>query len=219
MIQLLVGEIAVGMFSDSFEDGNDIEIFFHTLDLAAAWKDGAAIDEYGRAVHATHGHHAGGHVFVAAADRDEAIHAFAADNCLDGVRDHFTGNERVFHALSAHRNAVGDGDGVEDQALASCRIHAFFRFDCELVDVDVAGRDLAPGGGNADLRLGEIVFLKTNRVKHRAARRTVGAIKHQTGKGAFLVTHRAGMIQYGVAFCNPLPCNNTAFFSAPVPSC
>jgi hypothetical protein len=45
-----------------------------------------------------------------------------------------------------------------------------------VVDVDIARRDLAPGGGDTDLRLGEIVFFETDGIKHGAAGRAVGAI-------------------------------------------
>ncbi len=192
MLQFLISEITVGVFPDSFENGDDIEILFLALDLATARENRAPVNEDSGAVHATHGHDAGGHVLIAAADGNEAVHAFAADNGLDGIRDDLAGNERVFHPLRAHGNAIRDGDGIENEAFPACRIHAFFRFDRELINVDVARRDLAPCGGDTDLRFRKIFFFKSHCIKHCAAWRTVGAIKHQTGKRAFLVIHRRG---------------------------
>ena len=61
--------------------------------------------------------------------------------------------------------------------------------------MDVARRDLAPSGGDSNLRLGKIFFFESDCVKHGAARRAVGAIKHEAGKGAGGVfVHRARSI-------------------------
>ena len=49
------------------------------------------------------------------------------------------------------------------------------------VDVDVARRDLAPRGGDADLRTGKILTLEADGVEHGAARGAVGAVEHRTG--------------------------------------
>jgi hypothetical protein len=89
-----------------------------------AGQDGAAVDEDAGAVEARHGHDAAGHVLVAAADGDEAVEALAADDGLDGVGDDLAGDERVLHALGAHADAVGDGDGVEDDGLAAGGVDA-----------------------------------------------------------------------------------------------
>jgi hypothetical protein len=94
------------------------------LPLSAAGHDAAAIDEDGGAVEAGDGHHAAGHVLVAAADGDEAVEILAGDDGLDGVGDDLAGDQGVLHALGAHGDAVGDGDGVEDDALAAGAVDA-----------------------------------------------------------------------------------------------
>ena len=43
----------------------------------------------------------------------------AADYGLDGVRDDLARNQRIAHAGRAHRDAVGNGDRIEQNALAA----------------------------------------------------------------------------------------------------
>jgi hypothetical protein len=50
----------------------------------------------------------------------------------------------------------------------------------QLVDVHVAGRQIAPGRGDADLRLLEIGVDEADRAQHRAARRLLDAVDHHT---------------------------------------
>ena len=58
------------------------------------------------------------------------------------------------------------------------------RWRARLVDVDVAGRDLAPGRGDADLRFGEILGLEADGVEHGTAGGALGAVEHDGGMGA-----------------------------------
>ena len=55
-----------------------------------------------------------GHILVAAADGEQAVHARGAANGLDRVGDDFARDQRILHALGAHGDAVADGDGAED---------------------------------------------------------------------------------------------------------
>src|SRR5690606_34723720 len=83
--QLLVADEAVGVLAHGFEHGDDVAFPF--LRAHTAGEDGAAVNEDAGAVEPGHGDHAAGHVLVAAADGDEAVHAFAAYDGLDGVGD------------------------------------------------------------------------------------------------------------------------------------
>jgi hypothetical protein len=147
-----------------------------------AGKDRAAVDEDRRAVEARHGHDATGHVFVAAADGHEAVEALGAANRLDRIGDDFARNERVAHAERAHADAVGDGDGAEDDRLAAGGIGARARLPGELVDVHVAGGKHAPGGGDAHDGLLEIGVLETDGAEHRAVGGAVGAVVDDGGE-------------------------------------
>jgi hypothetical protein len=78
-----------------------------------AGQNSTAINENAGSIHAGHGHTAGGHVLVAAANGHEAVKALGAHNGFDGVRDDFSGNQRVAHSRCAHGNTIGNSDGVE----------------------------------------------------------------------------------------------------------
>ena len=56
---------------------------------------------------------------MAAGHEIYTVEALAAGDRLDGIGDHLARDERVFHPLGAHGDAVGDGDGVEDERLAA----------------------------------------------------------------------------------------------------
>ena len=78
-----------------------------------AGKDRAAIDEDRRHVEPAHGHHHAGQRLVAAGQADQRIVAMAAHGELDGIGDDLARRQRGLHALMAHGDAVGDGDGAE----------------------------------------------------------------------------------------------------------
>ena len=172
LLEIGVGHFAGSVGAHGLEDGDDVDVAF----LEAAGENGAAVDEDGGAIEAGDGHQATGHVFVASANGNEAIEELAAHDGFDGIGDDFAGDEGVFHALRAHGDAVGDGDGVKDERLATGLGAAFRGGDGELVDVDVAGRDLAPGGGDADLGFLEIGAVEADGVKHGAALRALGGV-------------------------------------------
>ena len=163
--QLGIAEALAGRRGIGLEHGHDIDVAL----LEAAGEDGAAVDEDGGAVEARDGDHAAGHVLVAAADGNQAVEELAAHDGLDGVGDDFAGDEGILHALRAHGDAVGDGDGIKDERLAAGLGHALGGGKGELVDVDVAGGDLAPGGGDADLGFLEVAAIEADGVEHGAA--------------------------------------------------
>src|SRR5687768_13423258 len=132
-----------------------------------AGEDGAAVHEHAGAIQACERHDAAGHVLVTAANGDDAIEAFAARNRFDGVRDDLARDERIAHAGRSHADAIGDGDGPEDDGLAAGGVGAGLGFDGELVDVHVTWGDHAPERGDADYRLLEIILGKADGPKHR----------------------------------------------------
>jgi hypothetical protein len=82
----------------------------------------------------------------------------AAHGQLDRVGDRVAGGERGAHALVAHGDAVGDGDGGElargavrglDAQLDRLRLAA---------EGDVAGRGLVPAGRDADEGLVDLLL-------------------------------------------------------------
>ena len=179
LLEFLFRDFVCGALADGLEDRDDIQLALGQ----AAGHDGSAINKNRRTVHPGHRHHAPRHVFVTPADRDESVEALAAHNRLDRVGNDLARDERVFHSLGAHRNAIRDGDGIENRGLAARLVDAERGLAGELVDVHVAWRDHAPGGSDADLRLGKITLLVADRIKHRAARGAAEAIENSRGKG------------------------------------
>ena len=180
--KLFVADGAGGVAADGLEHRHDIAPLLPGL-------DGAAIDEDGWPVQPRHGHRAGWHVLVATADRDEAVEPLRAHHGLDGVGDHFPRHQGVAHPRRAHRDAVRDGDGVEQDALGAGLVGTHRRRIREFVDVHVARRHHRPGGGNAHLRLGEILAGKAHGIEHGAARCLLHTVDDDGGVGAFGIGH------------------------------
>ena len=80
------------------------------------------------------------------------------------------------HALMAHRDAVGDGDGAELQRVAPAGVHALLRRLRETREAQVARRDLVPRAGDADLRLVPVGVAHADGAQHAATRRGFDAI-------------------------------------------
>jgi hypothetical protein len=134
------------------EDADDVQV----LALVAAGEDGAAVDVDRRHVGAQDPHHAAGHVLVAAADHEHAVHPLPADAGLDAVGDHLARRQAVLHALGAHRHAVADGRRAEDLRVAAGFLDTDDGGVGELLQAGVAGRDGRVAVGDADHRLGEV---------------------------------------------------------------
>ena len=134
-----------------------------------AGRNGSAVEHHAGNVEAAERHDDAGHVFIAAADADQAVKEIAARDQLDGVGDHFARNQRGLHALRAHGDAVGDGDGVELHRRAAGLANAFLERLGNLAQVHVAGADLGPCVGDADDRLVQIFFAVSRRRADRSA--------------------------------------------------
>ena len=178
---LAVGDLPACLPAHGFEHADDV----HLLAAVAAGLDRAAVDEHGGPVEPRHRDQATRHVLVAAADGHQAVERLAAGHGLDRIRDDLARHEGIAHARRTHRYPVGNRDRVEDHRLASGGRHAFRRPPRQPVDVHVAGRDLAPGRGDADLRLPEIGAGEADRVQHGAAGRAFHAVRDRLRPVAF----------------------------------
>ena len=125
-----------------------------------------------------------GNVLVAAADGDETVEAFRTHHGLDGIGDDFARDQRIAHAGRAHRDAVGNRDGVEQHALAARGIGSCRGFARQHVDVHVAWRDIGPGGCDAHLRLAEVRVGEAHGPQHRARRCILEPVDHEAGMHA-----------------------------------
>ncbi len=130
--------------------------------------DGAAVNKDRGNIQPRDGDHRAGHVFVAAADGQQAIHARRAANGFDGVGDDFARDQRILHSFGAHGDAVAHGDGAED-LRHGLRLAQGFHGRCgQIVQAGIAGGDGAVAVGDADDGLIEIGVAKAHRAKHRA---------------------------------------------------
>ena len=174
-VQLLVAHPARRVGPDRLEDADDVEL----ATLVAAGLDRAAVAEDRRDVEPSHRHDRAGHGLVAAADRQQGVHAVPADDELDGVGDDVAAGQRGLHAFGAHGLAVGDEESVELHRLGGARGDELgFGEGRELVVVDVARRDLGARARDADDRQPEVVVAKADRPEHGAVGSALGPCGH-----------------------------------------
>ena len=102
------------------------------------------------------GHEHAGHDFVAIGDTDHPVKAVGPDHGLDGVGDDLAGGQRILHAGVAHGDAVADGDGVELEGHAAGVADGLFDHLGHLVQVHMAGHDLAEAVGDGDKGLVDV---------------------------------------------------------------
>ncbi len=156
LVQVGVAHVAGGVLAHRLEHVDHR----HVAALEAAWQDGAAIHEHGWHVQAQHGHHHAGQRLVAAGQADQRVVAVAAHGQLHRVGDHLARDQGGFHALVAHGDAVGDGDGGELARRAARLVHAALDRLRLAGERDVAGRRLVPAGGDADEGLGDLASVR-----------------------------------------------------------
>ena len=180
--QLGIGDTAGGVGAHGFEDVADADI----APLVLAGQDGAAVEHQAGDVGAQQGHGGAGDGFVAGDQGHHAVEHVAAHQQLDGIGDHLAADERGLHALSAHGDAVADGDGIELHGSAAGRAYALLHLDGQLPQVVIAGHGLDPGIGHADDGLGEVLVGEADGFQHGAGWGAVAAL----GDGVALEFHR-----------------------------
>ena len=157
-----IAEFAAGVGAYGFEDVLDGDV----VPFEFSRHDGAAIEHDAGDVEAEQRHGGAGDGFVAGDQGDDAVEHVAALHELDGVGDHLAADEGGLHALGAHGDAVGDGDGVELHGGAAGGADAFLDFDRELAQVVVARHGLDPGIGHADDGFGQIFVGEADGLEH-----------------------------------------------------
>ena len=94
---------------------------------------------------------------------------------LDAVGDELARNERILHALVAHRQTVADGDGREDDGHTAAQGDALLHRVRNLVKKDVSRNDVVLRGDDADERALNLRIAETESLKKRALRSRVDA--------------------------------------------
>ena len=155
----------------------DVDFTIGAVQLAG--RDRSAVEHHAGNVEPAQRHDDAGHVLVAAADAHQAVEEIAARDQFDGVGDHFARHQRGLHALRAHGDAVGDGDGVELHGRAAGFANAFLQRFGDFAQVHVAGADLGPRIRDPDDGLVQIFFGESGPAQIRARRRAAGAFSQR----------------------------------------
>ena len=93
-----------------------------------------------------------GTIFIAVRDEYQAIKGMSCRYGFNGVTDQFTAGQGIFHAHMTHSDAVADTDGRNQNGGAACHAHAVLDGLGQLVQVHVAGHNLAVGGNHTNQR-------------------------------------------------------------------
>ena len=177
------------------------------LVVEAAGQDRAAVDEDAGDVEPEHRHHHAGQRLVATREADQRVVAVAANRQLDRVRDDLAADERRLHALVAHGDAVGDGDGVEAARHAAVLLHTLacgIRLD---IEQRVARRTVITRAGERDKGAIDLLFGQTHRVIIAAVRRAFGADRDVAARQPGLVEaigHGTPLWRGGRGRCKPV---------------
>ena len=155
--------------------------------LEGARKDRAAIDEDGRHVQAAHRHHHAGQRLVASRHADQRVVAMTPHGELDGIGDDLARGQRGLHALMAHGDAVGDGDGAEFAGRAARRGDPLLHRLRLAHQRDVAGGGFVPAGGDADEGLMDLLARQTHRVIIGAMGGAGGPLGHMAARQPRLI--------------------------------
>jgi len=145
----------------------------HILAVMRAGQDRPAIDEDRRHVEPQHRHHHAGQALVTAREPDKRVITMASHGKFNRIGNHFAADERGFHALMAHRDAIGDGDGVEPARGAAACDHAFAADIGLRVQGGVAWRGIVARARHANEGPGDVFLGHAHRVVIGTVRRAL----------------------------------------------
>ena len=167
-----VAEFLRGHFSGrAGADGFEHVLNGDVVALKTAGHDRAAVKRKRRQIQTRESHHGGGNGLVAAANRNDGVKRMRHGEKFDRIGDHFAGDERGFHALGAHGDAVGNGDGVELDGRAAGGADAFLHFFRERAEVEIAGRHFRPRVRDGHERARQVGVGEAGGLQHRAGGR------------------------------------------------
>ena len=147
-------------------------------------RDRAAVEHQAGHVEPGQRHHAARDRLVAAREGDHGVEHVAAGDQLDRVGDHLAADQRGLHALGAHRDAVGDRDGVELHRGAAGGADALLDLLGQAAQVEVAGHRLGPGVGDADDRPLQGLVVEADALQVGARLRPVRAVEDDPAAAA-----------------------------------
>ena len=184
LMQFFVVDCAGGVLADRFEHVLNGEV---TAVVVASGRDGTGVERDGGNVDSRHRHGGGGDGLVAAADDNGGVEGVADGAELDRVGDDLARDERGFHALGAHRDAVGDRDGVDLHRGAAGLADTAHDVLRELTVGEVAGHRADPRVRNHHQWLGERFVVEADGVELGSGGGAIGAVDKDAGTFAEVV--------------------------------
>ena len=148
------------------------------LAIIGASQHGAAGADHGGHVHPHGGHDHTGNDLVAVGHQHHAVELVGHEHGLHAVADQLPAGQGVLHAHMAHGDAVAHADSGDHEGRAACCLNASFHGVGELVQVHVAGDDVAVGADYGDERLFQILGRAAQGIEQAAVRRPFGALCH-----------------------------------------
>jgi hypothetical protein len=144
-VDVLAWHQATRARADGLERVDDRHVHLGAVgELGLAGQDRSGVEEDAGKVETGGSHQHAGQRLVAAGQKHRSVEALGLHDGLDAVGDHFAGHQREVHALMAHRDAVGDGDGAELHRVAPGREHPVLDGLGQAVQGQVARGDLVP---------------------------------------------------------------------------
>ena len=110
---------------------------------------------------------------------------------LHAVADQLAGGEAVLHAHMAHGDAVADADGRDEDGGAACHLDTGLDGLGDLIQIHVAGDDLAVGAHHADEGAVQLFRGVAQSVKQAAVGRAFRAFGHVVTSHFILLMQKA----------------------------
>ena len=119
-----------------------------------------------------------GTIFVAVGHEDQAVQLVGHEHGLDAVADELAGGEGILHAHMAHGDAIADTNGRDEDGRTACRLDTGLDRIGDLIQIHVAGHDLAVGADHADEGALQLFGGVAQGVKQAAVRGALRAFGH-----------------------------------------
>src|SRR5262245_11036013 len=142
--------------------------------LEGTRSDGTAVKHHTGNVEVRNGHHSTGNGLVAPHENNKRVKQIAARDQFDRVGDHFATNQRGFHTLGAHGDAIGNRNRVEFQRSAAGFADAGFHVFGKFAQMVVARADFDPRVRYADQWLFEVIVVQPGSAQHGTCSSAVG---------------------------------------------
>ena len=148
------------------------------LAAVGAGQHGAAGADHGRHIHADSGHDHAGNDLIAVRHQHQTVQLMRHQHGLHAVADELAGGKAVLHAHMAHGDAVADADGRDEDGGAACHLDACLDGVGDLIQIHVAGDDLAVGAHHTDEGAVQLFRGVAQGVKQASVGRALRAFGH-----------------------------------------